>query len=152
MGYKSPYSFYKHLVKHEVTKMRDILTRVKKYIQIKDITRVSSNRSPKQGMNWRNRRYSWVSPKKTPSWTIEAANKSSSNLIKSLRNEADPTSFKILMDQVYNAFKVQDFIRHPRPLPTNPKVPGVEEYCVFHDGWDTAPWTVVLSSGSFKSW
>ena len=38
------------------------------------------------------------------------------------------------MDQVYNAIKGQDFIRHPRPLPPNPNGLGVEEYCAFHDG------------------
>ena len=32
------HSFYKHLVKHEVTKMRDILSRSKKYIQIENAT------------------------------------------------------------------------------------------------------------------
>ena len=37
--------FYKHLVKHEVTKMRDILSRTQKYIQIKDVTRSAFDRS-----------------------------------------------------------------------------------------------------------
>jgi len=47
-GLQVTHSFYKHLVKHEVTKTRDILTRTQKYMQIKDVTRVSANRSPKQ--------------------------------------------------------------------------------------------------------
>ena len=38
---------YKYLVKHEVTKMRDILTRAQEYIQIEDATRSSANHSPK---------------------------------------------------------------------------------------------------------
>ena len=42
---------YKHLVKHEVTKMRGILARAQKYIQIEDATRNSTNRSPKRGAN-----------------------------------------------------------------------------------------------------
>ena len=37
------HSFYKYLVKHEVTKMRDILTRAQKYILIENATRSSAN-------------------------------------------------------------------------------------------------------------
>jgi len=36
---------YKHLVKYEVTKMRD--NRVQKYMQIEDATRNFTNRSPR---------------------------------------------------------------------------------------------------------
>ena len=35
-GLQVTYSFYKHLVKNEVIKMRDILSRAQKYIQIED--------------------------------------------------------------------------------------------------------------------
>jgi len=41
------HSFCKHLVKHEVTKMRDILAHAQKYIQIEDATCSSANRSTK---------------------------------------------------------------------------------------------------------
>ena len=46
-GMQVTHSFYKHLVKYEVTKMRDILTSAQTYIQIEDVTRASANRSPK---------------------------------------------------------------------------------------------------------
>ena len=59
VGCKS-HSFYKHLVKHEITKMRNILTHAQKYIQIKDATRSSANRSPKRGAKWRNKKRSLV--------------------------------------------------------------------------------------------
>ena len=42
-GLQVTYSFYKHLVKHEVIRMRDILTCPQKYIQIEDTTRVSAS-------------------------------------------------------------------------------------------------------------
>jgi len=47
-GRQVTHSFYKHLVEHKVTKMRDILTCTQKYIQIENATRSSANRSPKQ--------------------------------------------------------------------------------------------------------
>ena len=56
------------------------------------------------------------------------------NSTKHRRGEADTTPFKIPVDQVYDAIKGQDFIRHPRPLPPNPKGPRAGEYCAFHDG------------------
>jgi len=42
------HSFYKHLVKYKVTKMRDILALVQKYIQIEDAIQSSANRSSKR--------------------------------------------------------------------------------------------------------
>jgi len=50
-GIQVIHSFYKHLVKLEVTKIRDILARAQKYIQIEDATRGCTNCSPKQGAN-----------------------------------------------------------------------------------------------------
>jgi len=49
------HSFYKHTVKHEVTKMRDILAHAQKYIQTED-----ANRSSKRGANQRNKRRNLV--------------------------------------------------------------------------------------------
>ena len=37
-GLQVTHSLYKQLVKYEITKMRDILTRVHKYIQIENVT------------------------------------------------------------------------------------------------------------------
>ena len=51
---------YKHLVKHEVTKMRDILARAQKYIQIEDATWNSTIAPPGEKAKWRNRRRSLV--------------------------------------------------------------------------------------------
>jgi len=39
---------YKHLVKYEFIRMRDILSRAQKYIQTEDATPGVTNRSPKQ--------------------------------------------------------------------------------------------------------
>ena len=38
-GLKINHSFYKHLVKHDVTNMKDILSRTQKYIQVEKATR-----------------------------------------------------------------------------------------------------------------
>ena len=56
------HSFYKHLIKNEVTKMWDVLTRAQKYIQIENVTRVFVNRSPSEEENKRNRKCSPIPP------------------------------------------------------------------------------------------
>ena len=59
------HSFYKPLVKHEVTKMRHILTHAHKYIQIEDATRSSANHSPKRGGEVEKQKAQPIPPKKT---------------------------------------------------------------------------------------
>jgi len=46
-GLQVSYSFYKYLVKHEVTRMRNILSQAQKYMQIEDATRDETSCSPK---------------------------------------------------------------------------------------------------------
>ena len=41
--------FYKYLVKNDVTKMRNILVQVQKYIQIEEVTRAASGHPLRQG-------------------------------------------------------------------------------------------------------
>ena len=41
--------FYKHLMKNDITKMRDILVQVQKYIFIKEVIRAISSHPMRQG-------------------------------------------------------------------------------------------------------
>ena len=88
---------------------------------------------PSMDVNQRDKRTTGL-PKRTPSQVVRAVNKLTQNLVKTHEDEVDPTLFKIHVDQVYNAIKGQESIRHLRPLPPNPKGPGAEEYCTFYDG------------------
>ena len=46
-GLQVTHSFYKPLVKNDVTKMRDILIRTQKHMQIEEVTRTATSRPPK---------------------------------------------------------------------------------------------------------
>jgi len=46
-GLEINHSFYKHLVKHNVTNMKYILSRAQKYIQLEEAIRNTTNRSTK---------------------------------------------------------------------------------------------------------
>jgi len=86
-----------------------------------------------RGANQRVRRYNPV-PHEGFKSGIQSCQQDDSKSHQTLWGGADPTPFKITVDQVYDAIKVQDFISHPRPLPPNLKGPGAGEYCAFHDG------------------
>ena len=45
-GLQITHLFYKHLVKNDVTKMRDILVRAQKYMQIEEVTQSAITRPP----------------------------------------------------------------------------------------------------------
>jgi len=54
-GLQVTYSFYKYLVKNDVTNIRDILVRAQKYMQIKEATRGATNRPPNKVLRARSR-------------------------------------------------------------------------------------------------
>jgi len=68
--------FYKHLVKNDVTKMRDILVRAQKYIQIEQATPVTSSRPPRQKPEVKKPK-SQFPPRKNPSHNSSAVPKPS---------------------------------------------------------------------------
>jgi len=93
------HSFYKHLVKHEVTKMRDILSRAQKYIQIKNATWSAVDRSTR----WEDK---GEKPKPQPAFLKKNQNRAFGavhkqtppNPAKSYGEKADFSPFKISMD------------------------------------------------------
>ena len=125
--------FYKNLVKHKVTKIMDILFWIQKYIQIEDMTRTS--RFPNKGSEGEKVKSQLAALKKSQNWAFGAINKKSPrSQAKANREEEEFTPFKISADHVFSAIKDQPWIRRPRLLPPNPKGPGAEEYCAFHNG------------------
>ena len=60
-------------------------------------------------------------PKKFPSRVVRTVNKPAQNLAKVHEDGAELTLFKIPVDQVYNAIKGREIVRHLRPLPSKPK-------------------------------
>ena len=112
--------------------MRDVLTRAQKYIQIEDVTRAANNRYLKKGCESDGQKIQSSLPKKASNRAVGAVNKTTQNPIKHHRGEVNTTPFKIPMDQVYYAIKVE-ISSGTRPLPPNPKGPRAEEYYVFQD-------------------
>ena len=100
------HSFYKHLVKYEITKMRYILFQVQKYIQIEDATRSTANRPPKKGGDGEKLKPPPAFPKKNQNQASSTINKQPSrNPAKTQGDGANFTPFKISVDHVFNAIK-----------------------------------------------
>ena len=57
--------FYKHLVKHDITNTKEILSRAQKYVQLEEATWGSTTRPPKQESDIEKRKPRSVPPKKT---------------------------------------------------------------------------------------
>ena len=55
------------------------------------------------------------------------------NPTKASKMEVDFTLFKIFFDHVFSAIKDQPWVRHPKPLPANPKRARAEKYYAFLD-------------------
>jgi len=97
--------------------------------QIENTTQSSANRSPKRGGEVEKQKAQPGPPKKTPSRAIRTINKPARNRAKVHGDEIDLTQFKICIDQVYNAIKGHEIIKHLRPHSSKPKGPEAEEYC-----------------------
>jgi len=150
-GLQGIHSFYRYLVKHEITKMRYILTRAKKYIQIEDVTRANVNRSPKKGRELEGQKIQSALPKKASNRAVNAVNKTSQNPTKHCGGEADTTLFKIHVDRVIMPSRVgisSGTRDHYHPI-RRVREPGSIASSMTAEA--TALWTV-LFGGNSKSW
>ena len=150
-GLQVTHSFYKHLVKYEVTKMRDIFIRAQKYIQIEDVTRASANCLPKHGVNRRGNRYSPVPHRRL----LVGRSELLTSQLKTSPKQGDQyillhSKFQWTRCTTPSRAKTSLGIRD-HYLPTQ-KVQESESIAPFMTVSDTAPWIVALSGDNFKSW
>ena len=129
--------FYKHLMKNNVTKMRDILTWVQKYIQIEGATRATSSRPLRQGPEVEKPKPQFTS-RKNLSYNFSTVHKPSRHATESSKGnevELDLIPFRVPIDHIFNAIKDQLWVRRPtRPLPPNLKRHGSRDYYAFYEG------------------
>jgi len=107
-GLQVTHPFYKHLVKNDVTRMRDILVRAQKYIQIEEVTRPTFSRSPRQGHKIE--KLKQESPKEELSHNSSATCKPSRRAANSGKGgewKLDLTLFYVPINQIFNAIKHQ---------------------------------------------
>ena len=106
---QATHSFYKHLVKNDVTKIRDILVRAQKYMQIEKATRGATNRPPKQKSEGEKPEQQFLM-RKTPSHCSVAVYKEPRHMRKLSKDgaaEPDLIPFWIPINQLFNAIKDQ---------------------------------------------
>ena len=96
-GLQVTYPIYKHLVRNDATRMRDILVQAQKYIQIKEATRPTFSRSPKQGPEIEKLKPQFHSKKNSShnSSTVRKPSRCAAESGKGGESERDLTPFRI---------------------------------------------------------
>jgi len=127
--------FYKHVVKNDVTKMRSILVRAQKCIQIEEATQAASSRPLIQGPKVEKSRPQFHL-RKNLSHNSSVVHKPAMHATESSkRNEVEPNlvQFRVPIDHIFNMIKDQPWVRRPtRHLPLNPGGSRSRNYCAFH--------------------
>jgi len=89
-GLQVSHLFYKHLMKNDITKIRDILIQAQKYIQVEEATRAASSHSPRQGPKVEKPKLQFP-PRKNPSHNVSSVREPARHAIESSKeNEAEP--------------------------------------------------------------
>jgi len=99
--------FYKHLVKNEIIRMRDILLRAQNYIKIEEATPTMLYRSSRQGPETEKLKPQFPL-RKNLSHNSSAVCKPSRRAAKSSKggdSERDLTPFRVSINQIFNALK-----------------------------------------------
>jgi len=147
-GLQVIYSFYKYLVKNDVTKVRDILVRAQKYMQIEEATRSTITRPLREAKGA-------VSPKEKSKSHSVAVHKPPRYARESNKDgdvELEIIPFRILVDYVFNAIKDQPWVKRPtRSLLQNLMGLRFRDYCAFH-GWVIPPSTIGPSNDISRIW
>ena len=136
-GLQVTHSFYKHLVKNDVTNKSDILVRAQKYMQIEEATQSATTRPSKQGSEGEKLKLKFPTRRNLNHNSV-AVHKLPRHVRDSNKDDAvdlDQIPFRIPIDHVFNAIKDQPWVRCPtRSLSQNPKGPISRDYYAFHDG------------------
>ena len=128
----------KHLVKLDITNMKDILSRAQKYVQLEEATRGSTTRPPKQESEGEKTK-PHSAPKKIQNWGQHNFKKRDLNWVlpgtplRSTELDTDFTLFKTSIDRIFSAIQNQSWLRYPKPLSPNSKGSG-GDYSAFHNG------------------
>ena len=154
-GLQVTYPLYKHLVKNDATRMRDILVRAQKYIQIKEATRPTFSRSPKQGPKIEKLKPQFHSKKNLShnSSAVRKPSRCAAEFDKGGESECDLTPFRIPIDQIINPIKDQPWVRRPaKPSLLTKEGQGLVTTAHSMIGGATSQWTVGPYDDTSKTW
>ena len=69
-----------------------------------------------------------------PAYTRQAFQILSSSLLGAYKLIEKFTLLRLSVNEVFNTIKDQTWTMRPRPIPYDPSLPKVKEYCSYHDG------------------
>ena len=114
---------YKHLLKHNIAKMSEILTNAQPYIQLKKMMKASSDHPVKPSDGGEMSKSPYEAPNRPPdrhrgqlAHKRQALSIASPDSLRDDRLMERFTPLKLSIDEIYNTIKDQPWVRRPRPL------------------------------------
>jgi len=131
---------YKHLLKHDITQMSEVMSRAQSYIKLEKAMKSSVNQSLKDNNDREKSKSRHKTPMHAsnqnwgqPTYKRQAFQVLSLNSPQTLKMEQHFTALRLPINEVYNAIKDERWVRHPTLIQYDPIIPEVQEYCSYHD-------------------
>jgi len=132
-GLQVSHSLYKHLLKYNVTRMSEVLSRAQPYIQLEEAMYTSFNHTAKHG----DIRVTLKSPHEAsahtqdrnrgqPAFKRQALLILSPSPLRAFRTEEYFTPFRLSINEIFNTIKDQSWVRRPKPIRYDPTLPKAE--------------------------
>jgi len=125
---------YRHLLKHNVATISEVLSPAQPYIQLEEAMKASSSHSAKSSdsegsLNLRTRLPNTPRPHGQPAYKRQAFPVLSPSPLQSYRSMLHFTPQRLPINEIFNAIKDQPWVRRPRLIQHNPSLFELEEYC-----------------------
>ena len=129
---------YKHLLKHDITRMSEILSQTQPYIQLEEVMKSSANQTLKCGKNDEQSKSRETSTNAShsnqghPGYKRQALLVLSLNPCKTFKREKHFTPLRLPIDEVFNVIKDQSWVRRPKSIQYDLALPITKEYYSYH--------------------
>jgi len=123
--------------------MWNMLVQVQKYIQIEEVTQAASGHPPRQGPEVEKPKPQFPLRKISShnSFAVHKPARCATKPSKGSEAASNHVPFKVPIDNIFNTITDQPWVRRPtRPLSSNRRGPGSNDYYAFHEGGATSRW------------
>jgi len=130
---------YTYLLKHNIARMSKVLFRAQSYIQLEEAMKATSNHSAKLSDGGRKSKSTYETPGHAqdlhwgqPPYKKQVLLILPPNPLRSYKSMERFTPLRLPINEVFNIFINQPWVRRPKPIQQNPPLLGSEEYCSYH--------------------
>jgi len=140
IGLQITHPLHKHLLKHNIAKIREVLSWAQSYIQLEKTMKASSNHSAKPDDGGGKSKSAHEAPNHAqdrhrgqPTYKKKALPIHSPSPPQIYRSMERYTLLKLPVDKIFNTIKDWPWVSRSKPIQHNLLLPKLEEYCSYHD-------------------